>query len=321
MMIRNSGHPEPSPLPTGRQFEIRHGDQRAVAVELGATLRVYEAGDQPVLAGFAEDEPARGGRGAVLLPWPNRIEDGRYRFGGVDHQLPIDDAGDGHAIHGLVRWVAWIPIAHEPAAVTLETTVLPRPGYPFTLAARVRYELATDGLTVTTVVRNLGPDAAPVGFGHHPYLAVRGNRIDGAILEVPARSLYRTGARRLPEPAREIADGPFDFRTGRPIGATVLSGTYFDLERDPAGRAWVRVDETRLWLDRAYPYVMVFSGEDLPDPSEHRRSLAVEPMTCPPNAFRSGTGLTVLEPRRALRASWGIVPAGRPGPDPGVAAD
>ena len=121
-MTRQSADDDRSVLPTGRQLEIRHGEQRAVAVELGATLRAYDVGGRPVLAGFAEDEPVRGGRGAVLLPWPNRIEDGRYRFEGVEHQLPIDDVGDGNAIHGLVRWMGWATLAHEPAAVALRTT-------------------------------------------------------------------------------------------------------------------------------------------------------------------------------------------------------
>ena len=307
-MTRQSAGDDRPVLPTGRQLEIRHGEQRAVAVELGATLRAYDVGGRPVLAGFAEDEPVRGGRGAVLLPWPNRIEDGRYRFEGVEHQLPIDDVGDGNAIHGLVRWMGWATLAHEPAAVALRTTVFPRPGYPFTLDARVRYALGSDGLTVTTVVRNVGRGRAPVGLGHHPYLALGDEGVDGATLHVPARSWLQTGSRRLPGSAREVAGSPFDFRTPRRVGGAILSGTWFDLERDAAGRAWVGVDATRLWMDGAYRYVMVFSGEDLPDPSEHRRSLAVEPMTCPPNAFRTGTGLTVLEPGRELRASWGIVP-------------
>ncbi|NJD27730.1 MAG: hypothetical protein FIA92_05480 [Chloroflexi bacterium] len=301
----------PSTLPTGRQFEIRHGDQRAVAVELGAALRAYDLAGVPILAGFAEDEPIRGGRGAVLLPWPNRIEDGRYEFAGESHQLAIDDVADGNAIHGLVRWVPWSPVAHESTAVSLRTTVFPRPGYPFTLAARVRYQLADDGLTVTTAVRNVGRQAAPVGLGHHPYVALPGRRVDDSTLQVPASSWFPTGRRRLPEPATDISDGPFDFRVARAVGPTVLNGTYFDLERDADGRAWVRVDETVLWQDAAYPFVLVFSGEDLPDSSEHRRSLAVEPMTCPPNAFRSGIGLTVLRPGETLRARWGIVPAAR----------
>ncbi len=198
-------------------------------------------------------------------------------------------------------------MAHEPAAVSLATTVFPRPGYPFTLAAEVRYELVDEGLTVTTLVRNVGREPAPVGMGHHPYLAVDGERVDDSMLQVLARSWQATGARRLPEPALQVAGGPFDFRAGRRIGSSVLSGTYGDLERDSSGLAWVYVGGTRLWLDAGYPYVMVFSGEDLPDPSEHRRSLAVEPMTCPPNAFRTGTGLTVLAPGELLRASWGIV--------------
>ena len=293
--------------PTGVQYEIRHGNQSAVVAELGATLRAYECGGTRVLDGFAADEPARGGRGAVLVPWPNRIEDGRYPFEGTVHQLPIDDVVDGHAIHGLVRWVPWRVIRRRHASVALGTTVFPRPGYPFTLAARVTYWLSDVGLSVSTIVRNAGGQAAPVGIGHHPYLAVPGERIDGAMLHLVAAARYPTGARRLPDPYERLTGGPHDFRDPKPIGDTVLSATYGGLERDAAGRAWVRLGRTRLWMEPAYEYVLLFSGEDLPNPLDHRRSLAVEPMTCPPNAFRTGVGLRALEPGGIIRARWGIV--------------
>jgi aldose 1-epimerase len=296
--------------PTGRQFEIRDGSQVAVIVELGATLRKYEVAGVPVLEGFAADEPVSGGRGAILLPWPNRIEDGRYRFAGQDHQLAIDDHLEGHAIHGLVRWVPWRLVRRQTTSVTLATTVFPRPGYPFLLDVAVRYRLTSSGLSVTTFVRNPGGVAAPFGLGHHPYLAAAGERIDSALLEVVARSWYPTADRRLPGPSTLVAGGPVDFHHPRPIGGTILSGTLFDLQRDARHRAWVTLEGTRLWMDRAYSYVMLFSGEDLPDAADHRRALAVEPMTCPPNAFRTGIGLRVLSPGETFRGRWGIVPHG-----------
>jgi aldose 1-epimerase len=52
---------------------------------------------------------------------------------------------------------------------------------------------------------------------------------------------------------------------------------------------------------------MVFTGDPLPDVA--RRSLAVEPMTCAPNAFRTGEGLLTLEPGASFTAEWGIEPA------------
>lgn len=61
---------------------------------------------------------------------------------------------------------------------------------------------------------------------------------------------------------------------------------------------------TTVWLDKQYHYVMLFTGDSLPDVA--RRSLAVEPMTCAPNAFRSGDGLLTLDPGASFTAEWGI---------------
>jgi aldose 1-epimerase len=51
---------------------------------------------------------------------------------------------------------------------------------------------------------------------------------------------------------------------------------------------------------------MLFTGDPLPDVD--RRSLAAEPMTCPPNAFRTGEALIRLEPGRSFTSAWGIAP-------------
>ena len=295
-------------LPSGRQFEIQRGPRRAVATELGAALRTYEVDGQPLLDGFAPDAPITGSRGMPLLPWPNRIADGRYSFDGEDHQLPLTDPADGHAIHGLTRWVPWQPLEHTQTSVTLATTIYPQPGYPFTLALTVAYSLSDAGLQVETVATNAGARRLPFGAGFHPYVAVPTNRVDDAHLTVPADRASPFGARWLPDPEHDVAGTHFDFRTTRPIGDLPLAACYTNLTRDPDGRARTRVDTTTIWQDATLPYVLLFTGDTLPNPHERRRSLAVEPMTCPPNAFQTGTGLIVLEPGQSFTCRWGIEP-------------
>ena len=92
--------------PSGEQIEISHGDQRAVVVEVGGGLRAYSAAGRELLDPYPADGQIASGRGQVLIPWPNRIEDGAYEFDGSSHQLPLDEVGSRNAIHGLVRWRA-----------------------------------------------------------------------------------------------------------------------------------------------------------------------------------------------------------------------
>jgi aldose 1-epimerase len=92
----------------------------------------------------------------------------------------------------------------------------------------------------------------------------------------------------------------------------VYRDRFTDLERDGEGLARVtlgRRDDASavtLWMDDSYPYLMLFTGDSLAD--VNRRSLAVEPMTCPPNAFRTKESLIVLEPQGMWAGEWGIDP-------------
>jgi aldose 1-epimerase len=70
--------------------------------------------------------------------------------------------------------------------------------------------------------------------------------------------------------------------------------------KNPAGGR-----EVVVWMDSSYRYVQVFSGDTLPV-AHRRRGLALEPMTCPPNAFRTGTDLIVLQPEETRNFAWGI---------------
>ena len=146
-------------FPSGKQIELRAGDQRVVVVEVGAGLRSYTVGDREVLDGYGADEMANAGRGQVLIPWPNRIEDGAYEFCGSWHHLPLTEPEARNAIHGLVRWVSWSVAERDDDRVVLEHTLHPQPGYPFSLALSIEYSLSDDGLQVTSKATILAPPA------------------------------------------------------------------------------------------------------------------------------------------------------------------
>jgi aldose 1-epimerase len=295
--------------PSGEQFEIAFEEQHAVAVQVGGGLRTYAVGGRDVLLGYGVEERAAGGRAQLLVPWPNRLQDGRYDFDGRTHQLPLDEPASRNAIHGLVRWASWSVVERHPDRVTLEHVLHPRPGYPFTLDLRVEYALSAEGLTVRTTATNIGSERCPFGCGAHPYLTVGTETVDDVILRLPARTALRSDERGLPVDVLAVEGTELDFRSSRTIGETRLDHGFTDLERDAASVSRVELtggdgSRTALWMDESYPYVMVFTG-DIDEIG--RRGLAVEPMSCPPNAFRSGDAV-VLEPGASWTGTWGITP-------------
>jgi aldose 1-epimerase len=250
--------------PSGEQWEIVHGDRRAVIVEVGGGIREYGP-----LDGYPLDGVAQSGRGAVLVPWPNRIEGGRYEWEGETLQLALTEPSAGNAIHGLARWASWRAVEHEEARVVVEHVIHPQPGYPFSVRVQVEYELGDDGLSVTTRAENVGDRACPFGAGHHPYIKAPSGRVDDMILDDEL-----IGDRKLDDAFHRSA--PWRLRVG----------------------------EVTVWADERWPWMQLFTGDDKPDVA--RRALAVEPMTCPPNAFRTGTGVIRLEPGETFTGRWGI---------------
>ena len=300
-------------LPSGEQFEIRHGDQRAVAVEMGGGLRCYERAGRPLLAGYAEDEPPRSAMGLPLVPWPNRIRDGRYTFGGRELQLPITEPERGNAIHGLARSMSWTATERSPDSVTLSDLIEPAPGYPFRLACSVTYSLDGGGLRCVLGFENRGDGPLPVGAGQHPYFRPADPPVDRWRLRLPARSWLELDERMIPTGRElEVAGTDRDFTAGREIGALVLDTAYTRLEADPDGlvRATLTAPEgTRLsvWMGPGTTHVMVYTGDAI-----GRSGLAIEPMSCPPNAFQSGEGVRVLLPGERWTFGWGVEPAQAP---------
>jgi aldose 1-epimerase len=314
-------------IPSGRQYVISRGGSRAVVTEVGAGLREFSVGGLPVVWGYDATEMAGGGRGQILAPWPNRIEDGSYSFGGKSGRAALDEPDRRNAIHGLTRWLIWQLDRHEIDSVALSCTLGPQPAYPWRLVIGVSYVVAGTGLVVNAWAENRSAQAAPFGFGAHPYLDAGSAGVDGCELRLPATRRLLVDERAIPCGSEDVAGTAFDFRAGRSLAGarlddcfTGLSGASVGGGQGPASEASARVAEQAsfeatlrtaagntfgLWAGPGFGYVMCYTGDTLDD-RLRRRGVAIEPMTCPPNAFRSGESLVRLEPGARWSGTFGI---------------
>lgn len=299
---------------SGGQVVIQHGEHRATVVEVGGGLRSYTVGGEDIIDGYDEAEMCPSGRGQALLPWPNRIADGRYEFGGNQEQLPLTEPSRANAIHGLTRFASWAVKEAGVDGVTMTHRLYPQPGYPYLLDLGIDYRLDGSGLTVTMTAVNVGDAPCPFGAGAHPYLRVGSGGIDDLVLRCPAATWFEADERGIPRARRDVEGTAVDFRSPRAIGATLFDTAFTDLARGDDGRALVVLaapDGSRrvvVWCGPEFTDLMLYSGDTLGQVDRRRRSLAIEPMTCPPNAFQSGEGVITLTPGAAFRGSWGIAP-------------
>jgi aldose 1-epimerase len=296
---------------TGSQYYIQAGSYRAIVTGLGAGLRSLSYDDTPLLTTYDADELPPGAAGDLLAPWPNRIDGGEYTFDGASYQLALSEPAKSTAIHGLTRWANWTAVGVEPDAVVLRHEAHGYQGYPFSVEIDAAYSLsADDGLRLSITARNRGTRAAPYGHGFHPYLTVH-TLVDSCELTLPATQWLPLDDRGLPAGPAEPVDGTsYDFRTPRAIGSTVLDSALTGLTFGADGRAWAHLDaggsRVSLWAGQGYRWLQVFTGDTLP-PDRRRMAVAIEPMTCPPNAFVSGEDVLVLQPDEEVTHTWGVV--------------
>jgi aldose 1-epimerase len=322
---------------SGRQLTLAAHGYRAEIASVGASLRVLQFEGRDLVVPFDADEVRPGYRGVTLAPWPNRIVDGTYSFGGAEHRLALTEPTRGHALHGLLAWSEFADRVVADDRVVLAAVIEPQSGYPFRVEVEVEYRLAEDGLTQTVTARNLGTDAAPWGTGPHPYLVAGPSagsgtqvldgpstgsgtqvlagtqaRVDDWTLTLPASEVLTVTDDRLsPIAVEPISAHPeWDFREARAIGDVFIDHAFTALERVD-GIAEVRLvtaDGTGVALswDESCPWVQIHTADVPGDDAVHRIGLAVEPMTCPPDAFNSETDLVVLEPGSSHAASWRI---------------
>lgn len=309
---------------SGAQHTLRSGDYEAVIASVGASLRSLTHRGRDLVVPFRADEVRPAYRGVTLVPWPNRVVDGRYTDAGVEYQLPLTEPARGHALHGLGVWRDWATVDAGPGHVVLETVLQPQSGYPWRLLVRTEFTLDADGLTQTVTAVNESNTPAPYGTGPHPYLVASDGAVDDWTLELPAADVLQvTPDRLIPTTvvaAASLDADRFDYREPRPIGAAEIDHAYTGLQRDADGFATVRLTAAdgggvAMTWDAACPWVQVHTADLVPGAPGHRAGLAVEPMTCAPDAFNAGeypydAGLLHIQPGASVSAGWRIAAIG-----------
>ena len=299
---------------TGDEYGLRHGEYTAVVAARGAALRTLQFRGRDLIVPFPAGGPNPDFRGVIVAPWPNRIPDGRYTFGGADYELPVNEPDRQCALHGFTPELEWRLESRTDSAVELSCAVGPVPGYPFALSITASYRLASGGLHTAVTAANVGQRSAPYGVCPHPYLLAGPAPLDQWSLEVPARTFLEvTPDRLLPVATRSVEGHGYDFRAARVIGATKMDHAFTDMVFDGDGQAHVAVRDPAgtgvgMAWDRSCAWLQLYTGDAEP-PLPSRLGLAVEPMTCPPDAFNTGTDLVRLEPGDSHRVAWRIFAA------------
>jgi aldose 1-epimerase len=295
----------------GWELALRDGAYTAVVTEIGGGLRVLQHGGQDLVRQYQADQVRPRYTGVVLAPWPNRVADGAYEFHGEVHQLPLTEPERGNALHGLVTWDRFRAEQVTESSVTLVDALVPRVGYPFEVEVSVTYTLSgRDGLQTTVRGRNTGSRAAPWGTAAHPYLQAGAAHVDECVLTVPADQVLEvTPDRLLPVGLAPVEGTDLDFRSATLIGDTFVDHAFTGLRAGDDGLVRVRLTSESgqgvecAWDPDVLPWVQVHTA-DTPEAATNRTGLAVEPMTCGPDAFNSGQDLVVLQPGAEHVASW-----------------
>ncbi|AOW93363.1 aldose epimerase [Rhodococcus sp. WMMA185] len=309
--------------PAAAAFEIRGGGYRADIAVKGAGLRqleldcpegpmalseTWEIGTRPPLSA-----------GLILAPWPNRIRNGRFTFDGIEHQLEITEPGFDNAIHGFVRFTDWSVVNHADDRIELAIDVRLHKGWPYPVRLTVDYALDYDGLTVTHTATNTGAIPAPFGMGFHSFVRVGDFPLDECTLRLSAGTRVPLDERMLPNGGSQpVAGTYYDFTSPRKLKSVALDTPFSALDVDVDGRSRheLRAPDgsgTVLWAAREFGWLQAFVADpDAGRPYPGRgRALALEPMTCPPDAFNSGIDLLVLDPGQKWTGRWGMAAMGR----------
>lgn len=292
------------------EHSIAFGPYSAVITTRGGALRELRFEGRDLVVSFAAGGSIPDYRGVICAPWPNRLADGRYSYGGRSFQADINEPERGAALHGLVTGREWELRGRSGQSVTLGCTVEAGEAYPSGLDLAVTYSLSADGLHSEVRAVNSGTETAPYGLCPHPYLVAGASPLDDWTLELPAKEFMSVSADRLlPEGMETVEGHEFDFRAARRLDSVRIDHAFTGITRDDDGLAAVRVLDpsgtgVELAWDRSWPWVQVHTA-DKPT-GKDRLGLAVEPMTCPPDAFNSGTDLIHLQPGESHAAAWTI---------------
>lgn len=290
------------------EHSIASGPYTALVTTRGGALRELRHQGRDLVVGFGPEGRIPDYRGVMCVPWPNRLADGRYTYAGKDFEAAINEPERGSALHGLATGMNWELRQAAADSVVLACRVGAGRHYPTDLEVSVTYSLGPGGLRSTVSTVNVGQAAAPYGVCPHPYLVAGQGKLDDWTLELAAHDFLEvTPDRLLPTGMKSVEGHAFDFRSPRQLGSLKIDHAFTGISRDEQGLARVRVQDpagtgVELEWGAEWPWVQIHTADKPVGPD--RLGLAVEPMTCPPDAFNSGTDLVHLKPGESHAASW-----------------
>lgn len=224
-----------------------------------------------------------------LIPFPNRVRNGKFSFEGRGYQLPLNKPLENNAIHGFI-WNRKFAMEETEGSVILSHDFKGDfPGFPFSFLTRIQYDLSASKCAVKISVSNTGEIAMPLGIGWHPYFRLQ-KQINELYLQLPACKHLVADGRMIPTGRKnafsafqnqqlignKTFDDAFEFMGKQNFYETCLT--------DKASGRTIIVEQ-----DAGFKYLQAYTPPD-------RNSIALEPMTCPANAFNSGEGLIKLLP-------------------------
>lgn len=299
---------------TGAQHDLRleteAGTVTATVAELAASLRRVRVGETDIVQDYGEDALPSGASGIVLMPWPNRVRDGRWTLDGKTQQLDLTEPANGNAIHGLLRNTGYTVTERSTSAITSSATVFPQHGWPFHLETSVHHALTPTGIEVVHRVRNVGRTRSPFGVGCHPYLRVGSTPMQDLVVTVSGTRMLETDERGLPVREVSVEGSPKDLRGGAALrdldldtpytGLAVVDGRVRHRVTAPNGTA------VELSADPVFEWAQVFTNRVYATDHGRIDAVAIEPMTCAPDALNSGQGLHWLEPDEEWTGGWSL---------------
>ncbi len=246
-------------------------------------------------------------KGSFLFPFPNRVDGGKYQFKGKQYQLNVNFSNENNAIHGLLFDKKFVKtsetIDQHNCTLVLSHSDNNLPGYPFAFRIDIVYTLNQQSeLSICTRITNTGDQNMPAGIGWHPYLTL-GCKVDELKLSFPAAEKYITNQRMLPTgehnayndftKLKQIDNNRFDtcFKVATNTGhaETILCNSNLK----GGIKVWQKTGPNQ------YNFLQLYTPDQ-------RQSIAIEPMTCLPNAFNINSEFLDLPPGSSHEVEWGI---------------
>lgn len=279
---------------SGKTVSLMSNDYMATIVTMGGAIASVRYHGHDITMPFDPESIPVAHQGKILSPWPNRILDGKYTFDQKDYQLPITDFGTNSASHGLVAWKDWRIFDLRSNALVLETYVSPIYGYPFLIKLNANYELIDGmGLKVSITAVNVGKVDAPYGVGMHPYITCDQTLIDECSLTMPFKKCFTLTERKVPDQEVDVAEMDFDFTKKRKLNTIEMDHCFISADKSRMNTVTLENDDIEVYCKSSAPFVQLFTPAKL-----GRKCLAVEPMSCPANAFNNKIGLITLKPQQ-----------------------